>query len=128
MPATPQLSRRERQILDALHSQGGASVATVTALIPDPPTGLAVRRLLHILEEKGHVKRQGKDGREVIYLPVQSKARAGLQALRHVLDTFFAGAVDDALAAHLTGKSVQLSEEQYTRIQGLIEAARNEDL
>jgi predicted transcriptional regulator len=122
----PHLSRRERQIMDVLHAEAGATVATVCQRIPDPPTDMAVRRMLHILEEKGHVKRAGKEGREVIYTAAQSKARAGLSALRHVLDTFFGGAVDEALAAHLTGKGAKLSPEQTANIQRLIDAARKE--
>ncbi|MBX7211440.1 MAG: BlaI/MecI/CopY family transcriptional regulator [Verrucomicrobiaceae bacterium] len=126
MPDSTHLSRRERQIMDVLHSEAGATVATVQSRIPDPPTDMAVRRLLHILEEKGHVKRIGKEGREVIYAAAQSKAKAGLKALRHVLDTFFGGAVDEALAAHLTGKGGKLSKEQSVRIQQLIDAAKKE--
>lgn len=121
-----QLSRRERQIMDVLHAAGSATVAQVQAKLPDPPTDMAVRRLMHILEEKGHAKRSGKEGREVIYAPAQSKARAGLSALRHVLDTFFGGAVDEALAAHLTRTDAALTDEQAARIQQLIDAARRE--
>jgi predicted transcriptional regulator len=121
-----QLSRRERQILDVLHAEESATVATVQAKIPDPPTDMAVRRLMHILEEKGHVKRLRKEGREVIYAPAQSKARAGLSALRHVLDTFFGGAVDEALAAHLTRKDASLTDEQAQRIQQLIDEAKKQ--
>lgn len=120
------LSRRERQILDVLHSEGQATVAVVRTRIPDPPTDMAVRRLMHILEEKGHVKRLGKEGREVVYSPAQSKAKAGLKALRHVLDTFFGGAVDQALAAHLTRKDADLTEELAARIQEIIDQARKE--
>jgi predicted transcriptional regulator len=120
------LSRRERQILDILHASGRSTVAQVQNRLPDPPTDMAVRRLLQILEEKGHVKRLGKEGREVIYAPAQSKARAGLSALRHVLDTFFGGAVDEALAAHLTRKDAALTPEQAQRIQQLIEQTRKE--
>lgn len=126
MLETTNLSRRERQIMDVLHSEAGATVATVQSRIPDPPTDMAVRRLLHILEEKGHVKRIGKEGREVIYAAAQSKARAGLAALRHVLNTFFGGAMDEALAAHLTGKGGMLTKEQSERIQKMIEAAKKE--
>ncbi|MFN7564244.1 MAG: BlaI/MecI/CopY family transcriptional regulator [Prosthecobacter sp.] len=121
-----QLSRRERQILDVLHAEESATVATVQAKIPDPPTDMAVRRLMHILEEKGHVKRLRKEGREVIYAPAQSKARAGLSALRHVLDTFFGGAVDEALAAHLTRKDATLTDEQAQRMQQLIDEAKKQ--
>lgn len=126
MSNSTQLSRRERQILDVLHAEESATVATVQAKIPDPPTDMAVRRLMHILEEKGHVKRLRKEGREVIYAPAQSKARAGLSALRHVLDTFFGGAVDEALAAHLTRKDAALTDEQAERIQQLIDEAKKQ--
>lgn len=126
MSNSTQLSRRERQILDVLHAEESATVATVQAKIPDPPTDMAVRRLMHILEEKGHVKRLRKEGREVIYAPAQSKARAGLQALRHVLDTFFGGAVEEALAAHLTRKDASLTDEQAQRIQQLIDEAKKQ--
>ena len=112
--------------MDALHAAGSATVAEIQVGIPSPPTDMAVRRLVHILEEKGHVKRQGKRGREVIYAPAQSKARAGLKALRHVLDTFFGGAVDVALAAHLTKRGGDLTEEQAERLHELIEQARKE--
>ncbi len=124
--APPPLSRRERQILDILHAENSATVTLVRGRLPDPPTDMAVRRLLHILEEKGHVKRLGKESREVIYAPAQSKARAGLNALRHVLDTFFGGAVDEALAAHLARKDAALTREQAARMQELIEQTRKE--
>ncbi len=126
MSESAHLSRRERQILDVLHAEESATVSTVCAKIPDPPTDMAVRRLMHILEEKGHVKRLRKEGREVIYAPAQSKARAGLNALRHVLNTFFGGAVDEALAAHLTRKDAALTGEQARRIQQLIDEAKKQ--
>jgi predicted transcriptional regulator len=126
MSDTTNLSRRERQIMNVLHAEGSATVATVQAQLPDPPTDRAVRRLMHILEEKGHVKRLRKEGREVIYAPAQSKAHAGLNALKLVLDTFFGGAVDEALAAHLTRKDTALTDEQTARIQKLIDEAKHE--
>lgn len=126
MADTTHLSRRERQIMDVLHAAGTSTVAKVREGIPDAPTDMAVRRLLHILEEKGHVKRLRKEGREVIYAPAQSKAKAGLRALRHVLDTFFGGSVDEALAAHLTGKHASLTDAEIDRIQKVIEQAREE--
>ncbi|MBL9132305.1 MAG: BlaI/MecI/CopY family transcriptional regulator [Verrucomicrobiaceae bacterium] len=126
MSEPDQLSRRERQIMNVLHTEGSASVTTVQARLPDPPTDMAVRRLMHILEEKGHVKRLRKDGREVIYAPCQCKARAGLSALRQVLDTFFGGAVDEALAAHLTRKDASLTDGQVERMQRLIDEAKKQ--
>lgn len=118
------LSRRERQIMDIIYAVGEATVRQVQAKLPDPPTDMAVRRMLQILEEKGQVQRRA-EGREVVYLPAQSKARAGLSALQHVLDTFFSGAVDEALAAHLASKEAA-SPEQLARMRKLIEQARKE--
>ncbi len=126
MSDSTNLSRRERQIMNVLHELGSATVATVQGKLPDPPTDMAVRRLMHILEEKGHAKRLRKEGREVIYAPAQSKASAGLHALRSVLDTFFGGAVDEALAAHLTRKDAALTDEQAQRIQQLIDDAKKQ--
>ena len=119
------LSRRERQIMDILYAGDGGAVNEVQSALVDAPTDMAVRRLLHILEEKGHVKRR-KRGREFVYLPRQSKAVAGRKALSAVLETFFGGAVDDALAAHLMSSGSKVSPEQLERMQQLIDQTRKE--
>ena len=118
------LSRRERQIMDIIYTAGEATVRQVQAKLPDPPTDMAVRRMLQILEERGQLRRRS-EGREVIYLPAHSKARAGVKALQHVLDTFFSGAVDEALAAHLASKEAA-TPEQLARMRKIIEEARKE--
>jgi BlaI family transcriptional regulator, penicillinase repressor len=118
------LSRRERQIMDAIYATGEATVRQVQARLPDPPTGMAVRRMLQILEEKGLLRRRA-EGREVVYLPTHSKERAGVKALQHVLDTFFGGAVDEALAAHLAARE-SATPEQLARMRKLIEQTRKE--
>lgn len=122
MPDFNELSRRERQIMDLVFSLGGATVNQIAEGLPDPPTPMAVRRMMHILEEKKFLTRK-QDGREVTYLPAQSKARAGMQALQHVLDTFFGGALDQAVAAHFSKKE-PVPPEQLARLQELIEASR----
>lgn len=124
MPNATQFSRRERQIMDVVFARGEATVNQICAEIPDAPTDMAVRRMMHILEEKGHLRRR-QEGREVVYLPVQSKARAGLNALQRVLDTFFDGSLDDALAAHLTKKE-GVTLDQLSRMRALIDRARKE--
>jgi len=116
------LSRRERQIMDLIFSLGEATVNQVVDGLPDPPTAMAVRRMMHILEEKNLlVRREG--GKEIIYVPVQSKAKAGISALQHVLDTFFGGADEEALAAHFSKKK-NLSAEQYNRIRTLLDESK----
>jgi predicted transcriptional regulator len=103
------LSRRERQIMEILYAAGGATVMQVVAELPNAPTDKAVRRLLEILEEKGHVRRR-KAGREYVYRPVRSKKQAGERALKRLLDTFFDGALDKAFAVHLGAKDTRITD------------------
>src|SRR6266513_1812310 len=83
MPEPSELSRRERQIMDAVFALGEATVNKVVDTIPSPPTAMAVRRMMHILEEKGHLRRR-ETGREVIYVPRQAKDKAGRRAFARV--------------------------------------------
>lgn len=108
--------------MDLVFSLGEATVNQIVEGLPEAPTSMAVRRMMHILEEKKFLTRR-QEGREVVYLPLQSKARAGFHALQHVLDTFFGGAVDEALAAHFSKKQ-DVSPEQFARMKALIEQSR----
>ena len=116
------LSRRERQIMDILFAKSEATVRQIQESLEDPPTVMAVRRMLHILEEKGHLKRH-QNGREVVYSPLESRKNAGASALKHVIDTFFGGAIDEALAAHFARKET-ISPEQQSRLQEMIANAK----
>lgn len=125
MSDSSQLSRRERQIMDAVYALGKATVNQVVEAIPSAPTAMAVRRMMHILEEKGHLRRK-KNGREVIYSPRQSKGKAGRSALAGVLETFFGGSLEEALAAHLHSRKDGVSDEERERLIALIEQAKQE--
>ena len=125
MPDPSEFSRRERQIMDAVFALGEATVNQIVEAIPDAPTPMAVRRMMHILEEKGHLKRR-EAGREVIYLPRQAKDKAGRSALQRVLETFFAGSLEDALAAHFVTRKDGMSSDERDRLVALIEQARKE--
>ncbi len=125
MPEPSELSRRERQIMDAVFALGEATVNQVVESIPSPPTSMAVRRMMHILEEKGHLRRK-ENGREVIYVPRQTKGKAGRQAFEQVLETFFGGSLEEALAAHLHSRKDKVSDEERQRLIALIEQAKNE--
>jgi predicted transcriptional regulator len=114
------LSRRERQIMDVVFARGKATVQEICAALPDPPTPMAVRRMLAILQDKGHLKRE-KRGREFVYLPRQSKQAAGLRALRQVLATFFDGSVGAALASHLEKPGTELSDDDLARLTKLVD-------
>ncbi|HLK51320.1 MAG TPA: BlaI/MecI/CopY family transcriptional regulator [Bryobacteraceae bacterium] len=119
------LSRRERQILDILYSQGRASAAEVLAALPDPPSYSAVRAMLRVLEEKGHVKHQA-EGLKYVYVPVIAPDRARRSAMKHLLETFFQGAPEQAVATLLDVSSRRLTTEELDRLAVLIEKARKE--
>ncbi len=125
MPDFSELSRRERQIMDAVFALGGATVNQICETIPDPPTPMAVRRMMHILEEKGHLKRKGT-GREVVYLPREAKDKAGRSAFQRVLETFFGGSLEEALSVHLLSRKDGVSVEEKARLIKLIEDSRKE--
>ena len=125
MPKLSEFSRRERQIMDAVFALGEATVNQVVDTIPNPPTAMAVRRMMHILEEKGHLKRR-ENGREVIYSPRESKDKAGRSAFQRVLETFFGGSLEEALAAHLHSRRDEVTADERVRLITLIEQAKNE--
>jgi len=117
------LSRRERQIMDSLYARGEAGATQVLEDLPDPPTRTAVRTILRILEAKGHVKHR-QQGREFIYSPIAPRERSGQSALRRVLQTFFGGSLEKALAAHFTDPKATLSPAERKRLTELIKQAR----
>ena len=125
MSDTSQLSRRERQIMDVLFARSEATVNQIAGALPDPPTAMAVRRMMHILEEKGHLRRR-EQGREVVYAPKQSKDKAGRSAFEKVLETFFGGSLEEALSAHLLSRKDGVTTAERDRLVGLIEQARKE--
>ena len=117
------LSRRERQIMDVIYAKGMATAAEVQEAIPDPPSTTAVRTLLRILESKGHLTHL-QDGPRYVYRAVRSRERVGRSSLRRVLDTFFGGSLERAVAAHLTDSTTELSPEELKRLSQLIQQAR----
>ena len=119
------LSRRERQIMDIVYARGEASAAIVHAALPDPPSYSAVRALLAILVNKGHLRHRAEEGR-YIYAPTRRRAQAGRSALRRVLDTFFEGSLEKGVAALLQGADANLSPEELQRLGQLIQQARKE--
>lgn len=117
------LSRRERQILDILYQRGQATAADVQNALPEPPSYSAVRALLRILEEKGHVRHQ-QDGPRYVYVPTVARENAKRSALRHMLRTFFDGSAEQAISALLDDSAANLSPAELDRLARLIEDAR----
>lgn len=127
MTAQPviQLSRRERQIMDVLYRQGKATAAEVREGMPDPPSYSAVRAMLRILEEKGHVRHE-QDGPRYLYVPTVGRDRAKRSALRHLLNTFFEGSAEQVVAALLDTTGSELSDAELARLRALIDTARKD--
>ena len=119
------LSRRERQIMDVLYRRGRATAAEIHQDLPDPPSYSAVRAMLRVLEEKKHVRHEEKDLRYV-YLPVVPREKARRSAAVHMLQTFFDGSAEQAIATLLDVSSRELSDEDFDRLSALIEKARKE--
>src|SRR5438874_464795 len=117
------LSRRERQILDILYQRGQATAADVQGALPEPPSYSAVRALLRILEEKGHVRHQ-QDGPRYVYVPTIARDNAQRSALRHILQTFFDGSTEQAISALLDDSSAKLSPAELDRLARMIDTAR----
>ncbi|MEQ8765072.1 MAG: BlaI/MecI/CopY family transcriptional regulator [Planctomycetota bacterium] len=118
-----ELSRRERQIMDVIYARGRATAAEIRADLEDSPSDSAVRGTLRILGEKGFVKREA-DGPRFLYRPAVPAGRARRSALRRVLETFFGGRTDEAVAALLDLSSSNLSEEQLANLEKLIRDKR----
>ena len=118
----PALSRRERQIMDVLFARHRATAAEIVEAIPDAPSNSAVRTLLRVLEDKGHVTHQ-EVGRVYFYSPTQSLDTARRSALRHVIDTFFAGSVENVVSTILALERNGLDSATADRIARMIEEA-----
>ena len=119
------LSRRERQIMDVIYSSGSATVQEVVQEIPDPPGYSAVRAMLRVLEEKGHVKHR-EEGPRYVYLPTVPRDEARQSALRQLVRTFFDGSAEQAAAALLGMTGPDLTEQELDRLSEAIEMARKE--
>jgi BlaI family penicillinase repressor len=119
------LSRRERQIMDILYRSGKASASDVLNAMPDPPSYSAVRAMLRVLEEKGHVKHQ-EEGLKYVYAPVVAREKAKRSAVKHVMETFFNGSAEQIVAALLDVSSTKLTREELDRMAEMIEKAKKE--
>ena len=119
------LSRRERQIMDAVYELGRATAAEIRERMPAPPSYSAVRAMLRILEDKGHLAHE-QDGPRYVYMPTVPRSEARDSALRRVVRTFFEGSAENALSALLDLGVDELDEDALRRLAGRIEQARED--
>jgi predicted transcriptional regulator len=119
------LSRRERQIMDILYQRGKASASEVREAMEAAPSYSAVRAMLRVLEEKGHVKHQA-EGLKYVYVPTVARDKAKRSAVKHVMETFFNGSAEQIVAALLDVASTQLTRGELDRMSEMIEKAKKE--
>jgi BlaI family penicillinase repressor len=123
--ASAGLSRRERQIMDILYQRGKSSSAEVREAMPNAPSYSAVRAMLRVLEEKGHVRHQA-EGLRYVYVPVVTREKAKRSAVKHLLDTFFNDSPEQIVAALLDVSSTRLTRGELDRMAEMIERAKRE--
>jgi predicted transcriptional regulator len=121
------LTRRERQIMDALYRLGRATAAEVLERVEAAPGYSTVRTQLRVLERKGHVRHE-EEGLRYVYMPTVPRHAARRSALKHLVDTFFEGSTAKAVAALLGGEGSRVTDEELARIEDLVKNARSEDL
>ena len=119
----PQLSRRERQIMEIVYRKGNATAANVHDEMPDRPSYSAVRALLRVLEEKGQLRHR-QEGPRYVFSPTVPRDRARKSALQRLVGTFFAGSVTDAVAALLDLESAHLDDGELERLSTLVAEAQ----
>ena len=121
----PTLTRREREIMDILYRRSRATAHEVLEDLADPPSYSAVRALLRLLEERGHVK-HAQDGQRYVYSPSVTRGDARRSALAHVVKTFFAGSVEQAVATLVESSRSKLSHDELDRLSDVIDRAKKE--
>lgn len=117
------LSRRERQIMDILYNRGRATAAEIHENLPERPSYSAVRAKLRVLEEKGHVRHE-EEALRYVYVPTLGRDRAKRFALSHLVETFFEGSTESAVAALLDLSTAKLSPKELDRLAAIIEQAK----
>ncbi len=113
------LTRRERQILEVIYRLGESTANQIVAAMPDELANATVRTQLRVLEEKGVVVHR-RDGKQFVYSPAEPRKSAAASALRKVVEVFFGGSVENALAAHLADPKIKLSEGEVERFRQLL--------
>ena len=119
------LTRREREIMDILHRRGRATAHEVMDDLADPPSYSAVRTFLRLLEERGHARHE-QDGPRYVYTPTVARREAQRSAITHLVDTFFDGSVENAVATLVESSKPKLSAQELDRIAALVAKAKKE--
>jgi predicted transcriptional regulator len=119
-----QLSRREREIMDAVFALANrASAEDIRARLSNPPSYSAVRAMLVRLEAKGYL-RHDEEGLRYIYSATTSPTAARRAALQQHLRVFFGGSREQLMTTLL--KQESWTDEELDTLQAEIERVRKE--
>jgi predicted transcriptional regulator len=111
--------------MDILYQRGKSSATEVREAMPDAPSYSAVRAMLRVLEDKGHVRHQA-EGLKYVYLPTVTRDKAKRSAVKHLLDTFFHDSPEQVVAALLDVSSTRMTREELNRMSEMIDKAKKE--
>ena len=125
-PAKDQLSKRERQVMEILYERGPLAASNILKAMADPPSNSAVRSILRLLVEKGHVHRR-QQGFRYLYAPAVARDRARRSALKDVLKTFFESSPRKAFVELLDLSKSDLDREDWEHLAELVDRARREE-
>lgn len=120
--STP-VTRREREILDALLEIGDASAERIREKLSSPPGYSAVRAMLARLERKGLIRHR-EEGLRYVYSPTTPRSAVRRSALRRLVRVFFAGSPGDAVTALLDAE--KWSPEELEEMARQIERIKKE--
>ena len=108
--AGPPLTRREREIMNAVFALGNrASAEEIRARLTAPPSDSSVRVMLTRLEKKGCLKHQ-QDGLRYVYSATIPPSVAKRTALDQVVQTFFGGSMRQMMTS-LVGEASWTDDE-----------------
>jgi BlaI family transcriptional regulator, penicillinase repressor len=121
----PDLSRRERQIMDVLFARGRATGQEIQEGLQDNPNYSSVRTILRVLERKGYI-RHAEQGLRYVYEPTVPREAASRSALQRIIRTFFDGSAKEAAAALLDPSAFHLSEQELNELGRIVDRAKKE--
>src|SRR5262245_6387481 len=122
-PSRPNLSPRERHIMEILYTRGRATATEVMNDLSGTPHYSTVRTQLRILEGKGYLRHE-EESLRYVYIPIVQRHEVGRSALKQLVDAFYDGSMENVVAALLGVEGSKLSQKRLDRIAEMIENAR----
>jgi predicted transcriptional regulator len=111
--------------MEIVYARGEVTATEVLAAMPDPLSRAAVRTFLRILEDKGQLTHR-RVGRHFVFRAIRARKQAGQSALRRVLDVFFRGSLEQAVAAYLADETGEYNHDELEKMAALIRKARKD--